>query len=98
MTISTSAQLTAAKRSNLNGRSASTASFLIAALAARAWPRQPNNCDGAISANGQSPKHWRPEQVSSPQAGPSPRQTSRAEPEEAVPPDDNFYHQAQAYL
>jgi hypothetical protein len=43
MIISTSAQLTAAKRSNLIGRSASTASFLIAALATRAWRRQPLN-------------------------------------------------------
>jgi hypothetical protein len=33
--------------------------------------------------HGQSPKHWDPEQASSPQAGPpSPRQTSRAAPEE----------------
>src|ERR1700740_2329029 len=50
MTISTSARLTAVKRSNRIGRPASAAPFPIAALAASAWRRQPNNCDGAIPA------------------------------------------------
>src|SRR6476620_10224056 len=98
MTISTSARLTAAKRSNLIGRSASTASLLIPALATRAWRANQTTATEPFRHHGQSPKHWRPEQASSPQAGPSPRQTSRAEPEEAVPPDarspDNFHHQA----